>query len=181
MRTLLLQKLSHTLFAGLLCLVANVSYADYVNIDLNGASNLAVFDTANGQRLEGGILGLQTNTYVVDITTTGRYSFDLWDIQGDNQYFERVGAFLNSSSELLTSVSLTTGAETRKASEFLVEAGSYYLTLWGVSDTPAAAYGLELSYIDSTSPVPVPPAVILFGSGLMALFAYGRRQGRAQA
>jgi len=139
-----------------------------------------------------------SNLYTIDMTTYAvTQGVDVGFTAGGDLAFMGSQLYLSNSSDVLTAVDTGTGGTE-------VGSGIGYDQTWGLAAVDGVLYGIagtELFAIDtgtgagaasidvtgisaaygaSTAVVPVPPAVLLFGSGVMGMVLIGRRKKQKQ-
>lgn len=83
----------------------------------------------------------------------------------------------NPSSNLIFEPFLALGSTTSNLAVSALDPGVYSLSVFGQSASEPGAFSLDYSIGLNVSPVPIPAAVLLYGSGLAGLLAFKRYIG----
>ncbi len=119
-----------------------------------------------------GVLGSSWEIYSFVADQTSLYELTLTDFDSPVR-FSYLGATITTSTKKLAEIEiLSSSINDSKTTTFNAEPGTkYFASVLGITaDTPGAGlFGIEITA------VPVPPALLLLGSGLFALFALKKR------
>ncbi|MEE9303900.1 MAG: hypothetical protein V3U84_08945 [Thiotrichaceae bacterium] len=112
------------------------------------------------------------STDIFSIVDAGKYLVQLTDFNFPAPFAE-LGLSISTGTDLLGSI------DGSGSFEFDAQPGNYFLSVFGVADTARmfSQYGVKISQLDGpVVSTPIPPAALLFGSGLIGLAGMSRKR-----